>query len=274
MSGKLKHLAIVSSNYAHLGRFYEALFGLKSSRAYRPDSAVSISDGYVGMNINPRKPGRQAGLDHFGFEVDDVETIFERVREEYPKIEFLKRPSNRPFAGISMHDPEGNVFDLSQQDMENRADVYADETIVKEPATRRIKHIVLRVVDPQGVAKFYRDVFDLTELDSNGDDPNFYLSDGTVTFVIAPWRISNYDGSGIERPALDHIGFEVESLDQLQEDIQRLIGRNVTLAPLPVGAGPEGEARLNLLKKCRYGQFQLSDPDGVFIDVSTANGNP
>lgn len=270
MAGKLKHVAIVSGNYALLGRFYEALFGMKSSRSYRPDAAVSISDGYVGMNINPRRPGRQAGLDHFGFEVEDVEVIFERVREEYPSIEFLKRPSNRPFAGISMHDPAGNVFDLSQESMENRADVYADKTIAEGPATRRIEHLALRVVDPVGAAKFYRDVFDLAETPKDPDDPNFYLTDGTVTLVIAPWKISNYDGGGIERPALDHIGFQVESVEQLEDDVHRLVGRNATLAPFPLGAGPEGQARLKLLRGCRYGQYQLSDPDGVLIDVSAA----
>ena len=42
------------------------------------------------------------------------------------------------------------------------------------------------------------------------------------------------------------------------------------LAPNPIGAeaGPEGEARLNLFAKCPLGQFHMSDPDGVLIDVS------
>ena len=84
-----------------------------------------MTDGYVGLNINPRAPGRQAGFDHFGFEVDDVDAIFRRVDEAYPTVRYLRRPSNRPFAGISMHDPAGNVFDLSQRGMTNRADVYA-----------------------------------------------------------------------------------------------------------------------------------------------------
>src|SRR5438477_2675390 len=140
MTAKLKHLAIVSDNYALEGRFYEAIFGLRTFEKSRPESAVAVSDGYVGMNVNPRKAGRQAGFDHFGFEVDDVERVFARAGERFPKVQFLKRPSNRPFAGISTHDPLGNVFDLSQRGMTNRDDVYAATEKVSERTPRHVSH--------------------------------------------------------------------------------------------------------------------------------------
>src|SRR6266478_993886 len=169
MFAKLKHLAIVSDQYALLGRFYEALFGMKPSPDNHPAGAIVVSDGYIGLNINPRKgkAGRQAGLDHFGFEVEDVDRVFTRLRENYPTVEVLKRPGSREFAGISTHDPAGNVFDL-------------------------------------------------TELEKPADDPNFYLSDGRVVFMIMPWRITEFAGTGVERPALDHIGFSVESVETLK----------------------------------------------------------
>jgi predicted enzyme related to lactoylglutathione lyase len=126
MPAKIKHLAIISDNYALLSRFYEALFGMRTSKSPRPESAVAIGDGYVGMNIIPQKVGRQAGLEHFGLEVESVEKIAVRLREKYPSVQLIKRPTNRPFAGISTHDPEGYVFDLSQQDMSNRGEVYVE----------------------------------------------------------------------------------------------------------------------------------------------------
>ena len=126
MFAKIKHLAIISDNYALLSRFYEALFGMKTSKSPRPESAVAIGDGYIGMNIIPQKLGRQAGLEHFGLEVEDVEKVSARLREKYPSVQLIKRPTNRPFAGISTHDPEGYVFDLSQQAMTNRAEVYVE----------------------------------------------------------------------------------------------------------------------------------------------------
>src|SRR5260221_137980 len=98
MSAKIKHIAIVSDEYALEGRFYEAVFGMKTAADKRPERAVTVSDGTVGLNINPRKAGRPAGLDHFGVEVEDAERTCARLRERYPAIEVLKRPSTRPFA--------------------------------------------------------------------------------------------------------------------------------------------------------------------------------
>ena len=106
MFAQIKHMAIVSSNVNHEGDFYRDLFGMKRSGLARAGGAVVVRDGYIGLNLNPRAPGRQAGFDHFGFEVQDVELVFSRLKEKYPKVQVLKRPGNRPFAGISTHDPK------------------------------------------------------------------------------------------------------------------------------------------------------------------------
>jgi len=269
MFAKLKHMAIVSDQYTLLGRFYEGMFGMKPSQNARPFGAVVVRDGYVGLNINPRKgkAGRQAGLDHFGFEVQDVETVYARLKRDYPSVKVLKRPSTRPFAGISSHDPAGNVFDISQEGMENRTDAYVEGD---REQNRHVKHLALRAVEPEKLANFYRDVFELMETEKPADDPNFYLSDGKVTFVIMPWDITDFDGTGIERPALDHIGFKVESVEMLKKELENVKKERAALAPNPIGAeaGKEGEARLKLFAKCPLGQFHMSDPDGVLIDVS------
>ncbi|HYY87779.1 MAG TPA: VOC family protein [Chloroflexota bacterium] len=270
MTARIKHIAIVSDNFALSGRFYEAVFGMRTSPESRPESAVNCTDGYVGLNINPRKPGRQAGFDHFGFEVDDVEAVFERARASFPECEYLKRPSNRPFAGISMHDPAGQVFDLSQEGMSNRGGVYVlkDGGGTREP---RVTHFVLRSVIADKVTEFYRTVLQLDEVETRADDPRHYLTDGVVTLVVAPWKIGDYAGSGIERPALDHIGFAVDDLEEFQSNIKRITSRNAQLAPRQIDVGPEGEVRQKLLATCRYGQQQLSDPDCVLLDVHQAS---
>ena len=117
MFSKINHVAVVSENYAQLAQFYIAAFGMRTSDKARPGRAVTVGDGYVGLNINPRRAGRSAGLDHFGVQVEDCETVFSRMWAKYPTVKWLKRPSNRPFAGITTHDPDGNVFDLSQKNM-------------------------------------------------------------------------------------------------------------------------------------------------------------
>ena len=82
MFAKINHVAIVSENYALIGKFYESVFGMKPSETKNPARALTVGDGYVGLNINPRKAGRPAGLDHFGIQVEDVETAFDRMRTQ------------------------------------------------------------------------------------------------------------------------------------------------------------------------------------------------
>ena len=265
MPAKIKHIAIVSDQYALEGRFYEAVFGMRSAADKRPERAVTISDGNVGLNINPRKAGRPAGLDHFGVEVEDAERVCARLRESYPAIEVLKRPGTRPFAGISTHDPAGNLFDLSQQDMENRTSVYV-EPPREQP--RAISHLALRTLRADEVAEFYVDLLGFERLGRKAGDANHYLSDGRVTLIVMPWSILDYEGGGITRPGPDHIGFRVESLQAVKERLQTVGDDNPHLRPFPLGAGPESQARLALFERCPCGAHHLADPDGVLLDIA------
>ena len=99
-------------------------------------------------------------------------------------------------------------------------------------------------------------------------DPNHYLSDGKVTLAVMPWKISDFAGSGIERPALDHIGFKVESMTAFKADLEKHSHYlDATREDRPE-KNPEREVRQKLLASCCFGQFQMADPDGVLIDVS------
>ncbi len=265
MSAKIRHIAIVSDQYALEGRFYEAVFGMRTAADTRPERAVTVSDGYVGLNINPRKAGRAGGLDHFGVEVEDAERLCAQLRERYPAIEVLKRPGTRPFAGISTHDPAGNLFDLSQENMENRTSVYVEPS--REQA-RWISHLALRTLHADEVAEFYADLFGFERLARGAGDTSHYLSDGRITLILTPWSILDYEGGGIARPGPDHIGFRVENLQAVKERLQAVGDNNPHLRPFPVGAGPEGRARLALFERCPYGAHHLADPDGVLLDIA------
>ncbi len=84
--------------------------------------------------------------------------------------------------------------------------------------------------------------------------------------VITPWRIEEFGGSNAQAPGPDHLGFVVESIDQLKADLERLMDRNYALLPRS-GRGAESQSRLELLATCRYGHYQLTDPDGTLLDV-------
>jgi hypothetical protein len=267
MISKLRHIAIASENHFLAGKFYELVFGLRSSGAGRGVNAAVLSDGYVGFNVNGRRPGGIARLDHFGFEVSDVEELFARVRELYPSVHFLKRLSMRPFAGITMHDPAGNYFDIAHPAKGDRKDVYADASLAESEYFGRFHHLMLRALDPVELCQFYKDVFELQEQPRAADDPNHYLSDGRVTLIIAPWHIEDYVGGNVELPALDHLGFAVKSLDEMQDRLQQAVHRSPYLRPMPLSGGDEEEARVQLLRTCHHGQYQLADPEGVLLDV-------
>jgi catechol 2,3-dioxygenase-like lactoylglutathione lyase family enzyme len=268
MFAKINHVAIVSEKYSLLGKFYEAVFGMKPGGSKRPARAITVGDGYVGLNINPRKAGRPAGLDHFGVEVADVETVFDRMRSKYPQAGWVQRPSTRPFAGITANDPDGNVFDLSQKEMANRSSSYVENTGNQQD--RHISHVALRTMRPDEMARFYVDVFQFAEQNvGNGNgDPNHYLTDGKITLMIIPWRIENYLGQSILPTGMDHVGFTVESIDKLKDDVDETVGVNPIMNPIPLGRGKEGGARLELLKKqCPLAEHFMTDPDHTLIAV-------
>ncbi|MET0583440.1 MAG: VOC family protein [Candidatus Binatia bacterium] len=273
MPTKIQHAAIVSENFVREAKFYEAIFGMKRSKpgseeeqkAIRNNYAVSISDGYVGVTVIGRKPGYVPGLHHFGVDVDDVDEAMSRIKKNYPEVAVLKRPSNRPFATYGAHDPEGNYFDLTQEGMSNRRDVYVQQ---QREQPRRIHHLKLRVMNPSKIAAFYRDSFDLTEAEKTLEDPNFYLTDGKMTLIIAPWKMSDFEGAGIDRPGLEHIGFKVESVESVKTELAALREANAEMRERIISEPSEGERRLALIASCRHGQHQCSSPDGVFIDLS------
>jgi catechol 2,3-dioxygenase-like lactoylglutathione lyase family enzyme len=239
---------------------------MKMSGTKDPARAITVGDGYVGLNLNSRKAGRPAGLDHFGIEVKDVETAFDRMRTKYPEADWVQRPSTRPFAGITANDPDGNVFDISQKDMKNRHAAYVENT--GEQGERHISHVAVRTMRPDEMARFYVDVFEFAEQNRHAGDPNHYLSDGKVTLMIMPWRIQNYLGQSILPTGMDHVGFSVESMDKFKQDLDDVIGTNAAMNPIPVGKGKEGGNRLELLKKqCPIGEFFFSDPDYTMIAV-------
>jgi catechol 2,3-dioxygenase-like lactoylglutathione lyase family enzyme len=266
MSARINHVAIASDQYALNGKFYESLFGMKPSRKPRPARSVVLGDGYVGMNVIPRREGRTSGLDHFGIEVDDLEDTIARITAFDSSLTTLKRPPIRPFAAFSAFDPDTNIFDLSRKTLGEQKDVYA-ENDWSQPRT--ISHIALRTRHAEHCARFYAEVFGLSPLNRPRDE-NFYLSDGRVTLMIIPWKIEDYYGQDPARTGLDHIGFKVESVDAVKRDMEFLMGENPLMHGRPLGYGSEGEARLKLFQKCPLGCFHLADIEGVYVDVAEA----
>jgi catechol 2,3-dioxygenase-like lactoylglutathione lyase family enzyme len=269
MFAKLNHIAIASDYYAVNARFYEALFGLRTAKNYRPARATVVSDGRVGMNIIPRREGRASGLDHFGLEVEDIDLAVSRMAKFDPSLAAIKRPPVRPFAAYSAHDPDCNVFDLSQSDIGFQKDVYAESL---ERTQRHFSHFALRTRQAERCAEFYSEVFELQPLNKKYDDDNFYLTDGNMVLALLQWRMEDFADMDPQRTGPDHIGFRVESVDKVMADLDDLTGQNPLMHSRPLGYGTEGKARLDLFKKCPLGTGHITDIEGVYIDLTEEPG--
>ncbi|HEY4135660.1 MAG TPA: VOC family protein [Alphaproteobacteria bacterium] len=273
MKARINHLTILSEDHYALGRFYEGFFHMRPAATQQPLGDVRIGDGHVGLNINPRLSGYRAQLERFGIEVDDIAQAMGRIRERYPAIEWLEPPSgespaSQKGASISIHDPDGNVFILSQAGRKDRDDIYEPSD---QKQARAIDHVALRVLHPRQVAEFYETVFELKRLDRPSDNGTVFLSDGNVTLVVIPWRLSDFLGTGISARGMDHIGFRVESVAALKADIEQATARNPGFQPSSsvVGRGKEGGGRLTMFRKsCPLGCHHFADPDGLLLDVT------
>jgi catechol 2,3-dioxygenase-like lactoylglutathione lyase family enzyme len=265
---QINHMAIISPAYPILEKFYEAVFGLKPSQKIRPGSAATIGDGYVGLNLIPRRDGYVEGIDHFGMVVDDVEPVLERMQKKHKRAMIAKRPSARPFAAYSGHDPDGNVFDLAQKKEDTRKEVYAEIAAQAWHQDRYFNKFAIRTPNAEQCAEFYADVFELQPVNRKTEAPGWHLTDGRVTLSIMPWSIPIFEGMSIKRPGPDHLGFHVENLDGFKKHVAEIAGMNPYLAPVPLGGSKESDVRKRFLETSATGKWQMTDPDGNWLDIT------
>ena len=265
MFAHINHMAMISPQYPLLERYYRSLFGFQHSGRNDTEASTVVGDGNVGLNILPRRDGYVGGIDHFGMVVDDMDQVLDRMQRSHPGANIVKRPSYRPFAAYSGHDPDGNVFDLAEKNSENLDDVYAEGGETRDCVFHRF---AIRTVNAEAVAEFYADVFELQPTNRKDGDPNFHLTDGTVTLSIMPWKIEEFVGTSIKRPGPDHMGIKVKDLAHFKSEVQRIGEKNSFLASRPLGGSKEANMRRDFFAKNALGKFQMSDPDGNWLDIT------
>lgn len=115
---RIRHIAILTEDVEKLVKFYTTAFGLKI--VHGVGTATYLSDGHINLAIIPIGPEReiegphlQPGINHFGFEVENVETMREVCEEMNAATGIVRRPPNRE-AEYRVHDPDGNPIDLSK----------------------------------------------------------------------------------------------------------------------------------------------------------------
>jgi catechol 2,3-dioxygenase-like lactoylglutathione lyase family enzyme len=129
----------------------------------------------------------------------------------------------------------------------------------------KVKHIAISTQDVDKTAKFYMDVFGLEEI-GKVDSPGargYYLSDGDLNIAILNFKKDEV--AGVERgkdwSGIHHIGFQVESLEEIAERLSAAGSspRDDVNAALGVGQGHRAGGNV---------EVKYSGPDGVMLDVS------
>ena len=263
MAARIRHAAIYTQNPDAMVTFYQKIFGMKKiTTALTDQNRGHISDGVVGLAVLARRPGIPGGLDHFGFEVDDIGTVVETIRKKYPKTLITKGLERVPFAVFRSHDPAGAQFDISEKSNPKVREGYTEDGW-HQP--RHVNHVVIRAAEPAQVADFYKEVFGLFEVKEPPLGDAVCLSDNQIRLLIHPTTDHSYVSM---RQGLDHIGFKVESLEAAQKDLQELTTSAPSSAPRDIAGGLFGHITKKDMEACKIGTYALSDPDGVLVDIS------
>jgi catechol 2,3-dioxygenase-like lactoylglutathione lyase family enzyme len=115
---KIRHIAIFARDQEKTAEFYKKTFGMyevwRHNNAQDPSRyAVYLSDGYINLALLPARDGVQEGINHFGFEVDDIDETA-KIAEAAGATQMPEAtPRDGRFAEAFIRDPVGTRVDLS-----------------------------------------------------------------------------------------------------------------------------------------------------------------
>ncbi len=115
---KIRHVALMTERVSELADFYKDTFGMNEVHRgqMREDGiqAIYLSDGYINLAILPAR-GRPEGINHFGFQVDNLEQVADIAVNNGARQGPKDLPRDGRFADVFVQDPMGQRVDLSQQ---------------------------------------------------------------------------------------------------------------------------------------------------------------
>ena len=125
----------------------------------------------------------------------------------------------------------------------------------------KIKHIALTTKDPDKVAAFYKEAFDMEEL-SRGES-GVFLTDGYINMAILNWKTNEDADVGANGPnfnGIHHFGFEVDDLDSASRKLEAANGKRLTQKD-DLDKAMSDMGRNNF-------EMKWAGPDSVVIDIS------
>ena len=229
---QLRYLAIGAENPRRLADFYRQALDLKTVQ--ENGRAVFLSDGAFNLALLTVRPGRPQGLDHMGFQVEEVEGTRQRLGKSGTQVAPAPHADGDPYAEFRAADPDGNLIHFSK----------TGRAISEAKSPSPIRHIALYTPNPQRLADFYGDVFQMKRVSST-DRSSIFVSDGHLNLALLFQRPE-------EKLGLHHFGFHVRSIEETQ--------RRVEAAGVPPGARRPS--------RIPYAEVRAHDPEGNGFDIS------
>lgn len=111
-----------------------------------------------------------------------------------------------------------------------------------------IRHLAIITLDPEKLARFYCDAFQMTRLSTPGAGGSkaVYITDGYITLALLENKAEG------KPSGLNHFGFKVEDQDEIAEKVARAGGKRP-------GKRPPDRA---------FAETRGADPDGNNFDLS------
>jgi catechol 2,3-dioxygenase-like lactoylglutathione lyase family enzyme len=247
----IRQMAMCTENNRRLARFYRMILGMDEVWNYEQNSpyAFYVSDGYFNLNClqihrTMAEQKRDVGINHYGFKVDSIREIGEKLGQLDPPIKFADRPKDGRYTEIRIKDPDGNGVDIAEKG-------WGAEEETRNPGVR---HVGIRTADPERLADFYKFVFAMKEVgrSETAAGAAIYLSDGNINLGLTK-------GAAAPGAGLQVLGFQVPNLRELEQQIKK-----------PLGLTYPGEPALEMLHPADgpYSVTRLKDPDGNQLDLS------
>jgi predicted enzyme related to lactoylglutathione lyase len=109
-------IIINTTQISELSEFYRKGLDLSSPQATGKDHlGFSFGEVYLGFDLVTEQASDYPGAISIWFEVDDIESVFERFLYLGAKIKYS--PMEKPWGAVlaALYDLDGNVFGLSQR---------------------------------------------------------------------------------------------------------------------------------------------------------------
>ncbi len=120
---QIKHIAIRTHDVEKTARFYKEAFGLEQVGAGK--NGIYLTDGHINiavLNFRPAVEGEtmKLGVDHIGFQVDDLDAALARVKDvggkalnERNEVDRSDPTKQQSYFEVKCVGPEEQIIDVS-----------------------------------------------------------------------------------------------------------------------------------------------------------------